>query len=211
MRLNFPTTLATTNMEKQREWNEIFPLVAGNDAPLIQRVSEKCNLIEIQSMNPTEIAVVKAIDAWKRYKQPVLVEDVSFSAPEMNNFPGPFYAHVEKALGVQGIHKMLQDNRVTKAVVTITIAFVSPVLVVPGMVCVVRVDQPGSIPGSLLGLEGFGFDPLFIPEGQHVTYAGMSPGKKNECSMRRIAIEALWKGIWETVPIRLSPLGHYMT
>jgi XTP/dITP diphosphohydrolase len=49
----------------------------------------------------------------------------------------------------------------------------------------------GHIARRLIGQGGFGYDPLFIPEGSDLTLAQMSLGEKNRISHRFKAIEAL--------------------
>ena len=51
----------------------------------------------------------------------------------------------------------------------------------------------GSIATAPHGTDGFGYDPLFIPEGETKTFAEMSPTEKNAISHRRRATEALLK------------------
>ncbi|MFT5207624.1 MAG: XTP/dITP diphosphohydrolase [Candidatus Omnitrophota bacterium] len=47
----------------------------------------------------------------------------------------------------------------------------------------------GMIAEEALGDRGFGFDPIFIPEGEHVTFGQMSSVKKNAISHRGEALE----------------------
>lgn len=47
----------------------------------------------------------------------------------------------------------------------------------------------GQIIAELRGKEGFGFDPLFVPEGFSKTFAEMEPGLKNSISHRRRALQ----------------------
>lgn len=53
----------------------------------------------------------------------------------------------------------------------------------------------GSIAGTIvhkrLGRQGFGYDPIFIPDGYNRTFAEMSPADKNAISHRAIAVEKL--------------------
>ena len=51
----------------------------------------------------------------------------------------------------------------------------------------------GTIATSLSGSEGFGYDPLFIPEGHDITFAEMSAEEKNAISHRGRAVAALVK------------------
>jgi XTP/dITP diphosphohydrolase len=49
----------------------------------------------------------------------------------------------------------------------------------------------GSIITELRGAEGFGYDPVFIPEGHSLTYAEMGFEEKNSLSHRAIAVKKL--------------------
>ena len=51
----------------------------------------------------------------------------------------------------------------------------------------------GTIATEELGCEGFGYDPLFIPEGKSVTFAEMSADEKNAISHRGRAVAELVK------------------
>ena len=51
----------------------------------------------------------------------------------------------------------------------------------------------GTIATSQSGSEGFGYDPLFIPDGYDVTFAEMSTEQKNTISHRGRAVAALVK------------------
>ena len=53
----------------------------------------------------------------------------------------------------------------------------------------------GIIQGTIIteqrGLSGFGYDPIFIPDGHYETFAEMSLSQKNELSHRAIAVKKL--------------------
>jgi XTP/dITP diphosphohydrolase len=51
----------------------------------------------------------------------------------------------------------------------------------------------GTIATEESGCEGFGYDPLFIPEGKSVTFAEMSEDEKNAISHRGRAVAELVK------------------
>jgi XTP/dITP diphosphohydrolase len=51
----------------------------------------------------------------------------------------------------------------------------------------------GTIATQESGAEGFGYDPLFIPEGRSVTFAEMSADEKNAISHRGRAVAELVK------------------
>ena len=66
-------------------------------------------------------------------------------------------------------------------------------LIIAGKETVVEGIVNGSIATAPHGSDGFGYDPLFIPEGESKTFAEMSPTEKNAISHRRRATEALLK------------------
>lgn len=49
----------------------------------------------------------------------------------------------------------------------------------------------GTISDDILGKDGFGYDPIFIPEGYSKSFAQMSPEEKNSMSHRGRAVEQL--------------------
>ena len=48
----------------------------------------------------------------------------------------------------------------------------------------------GVITTSMRGSDGFGYDPVFIPEGYELTYAELDPDEKNRISHRGRALQA---------------------
>ena len=51
----------------------------------------------------------------------------------------------------------------------------------------------GNISETIIGNKGFGFDPIFIPKGQDVTFSQMEINTKNKISHRGIALNHLIK------------------
>ena len=53
----------------------------------------------------------------------------------------------------------------------------------------------GSVEGLITeeksGIQGFGYDPIFIPEGYTITFAEMHPDEKNRISHRSIAVQKM--------------------
>lgn len=55
---------------------------------------------------------------------------------------------------------------------------------------VFRGEMPGHVATAPRGTNGFGYDPIFIPEGHDVTTAEMSPAEKDAISHRGQAVRA---------------------
>jgi XTP/dITP diphosphohydrolase len=63
----------------------------------------------------------------------------------------------------------------------------------------------GSVQGTILranrGTGGFGYDPVFVPDGHTVTFAEMSGAEKNEISHRSIAVNKLVHFLQSNYPV----------
>lgn len=68
-------------------------------------------------------------------------------------------------------------------------------LIVNGRETIVEGIINGTIATSPRGVDGFGYDPLFTPEGESRTFAEMTAEEKNSISHRHRAIKALLKKI----------------
>ena len=59
----------------------------------------------------------------------------------------------------------------------------------------------GTVHGNILtenkGHQGFGYDPIFVPEGHEITFAEMQPEEKNKISHRKKAFDKFLKVIAE--------------
>ncbi|WP_340108419.1 RdgB/HAM1 family non-canonical purine NTP pyrophosphatase [Pikeienuella sp. HZG-20] len=59
---------------------------------------------------------------------------------------------------------------------------------------VFRGEVPGRVTWPMRGERGFGFDPIFIPDGETETFGEMDPARKNAMSHRARAFEKLVRG-----------------
>ncbi len=135
--------------------------------------------VEIQSMDLAEISEKAALLGYLYLGKPVMVEDAGLFIEALNGFPGPYSSYVYKVLGINGILKLLggvSDRRAYFLSAT-TIIYKPCIITERG-----RVD--GYISIEPRGDKGFGFDPIFIPEGSDMTFAEMSIDEKNKYSHR---------------------------
>ena len=148
--------------------------------------------IEIQSDNLEDIALYAALEAFKKIKKPILVEDAGLFINSMNGFPGPYSHYVYEKIGINGILKLLENAEDRKAY------FKSVVVIIDGNFIIVETGIiNGIITHSPRGIHGFGFDPIFVPEGSHKTFAEMTIEEKNTFSHRAKAVKkALTKYVY---------------
>ncbi|GAB5438707.1 RdgB/HAM1 family non-canonical purine NTP pyrophosphatase [Falsiruegeria mediterranea] len=53
---------------------------------------------------------------------------------------------------------------------------------------------PGHLTWPMRGDQGFGYDPMFVPEGHDITFAEMDRWEKNKISHRALAVQKFVKG-----------------
>jgi non-canonical purine NTP pyrophosphatase (RdgB/HAM1 family) len=146
----------------------------------------KLDLHEIQSLDLKEIVEDKARRAFDIVKSPVLVEDVSLTFSALKALPGPLIKWFLDTLGNEGLCSLLDgsDNRGAFAEVEFAICDNTGVHTFGGFI-------KGMIANAPRGEMGFGWDPIFIPDGYTKTWAEMTDDEKHATSMRKIALEKI--------------------
>lgn len=144
----------------------------------------KLDLPEIQSLDLKEVVEDKAHRAYEMVKSPVLVEDVSLVFLELKQLPGPLIKWFLETLGNEGLCKLVQHNRAARAEVMFALCDEQGVHTFNGSI-------EGSISKVSRGEMGFGWDPVFIPNGYEKTWGEMTDDEKHATSMRKMALEKL--------------------
>jgi non-canonical purine NTP pyrophosphatase (RdgB/HAM1 family) len=146
---------------------------------------KKLDVPEIQSLDLEEVATEKAKAAFALLGTPVLVEDTALSFEALNGLPGPLVKWFLESIGNDGLTKLLlgYHNRGALAETCFALCDESGVHLFKGA-CKGRVaDRPKG--------DGYGWDPVFIPEGSELTWAEFDFAQQKGVSMRRLAIEKL--------------------
>ncbi len=141
---------------------------------------------EIQSMDPVEVAVKKARAYYEKLKKPIFVEDISFSIKALNGLPGPYIDAFLKTLGNEGIIEVMKGREDRRVEVQATVVYVPK----KGQEEIFIGKAEGIISDKPRG-TGFGWDPIFIPDGETRTFGEMSLDEKNKYSMRAKALKKL--------------------
>jgi len=182
-------TFVTGNKNKIREVTEILQGIAIVDA-------EKLDLPEPQG-DQLEIAREKALTAYARLQRPCLIEDTSLCFHALGDLPGPYIKWFYEKIGNEGLHKMLAgfEDKSGHALCLFTVA--------EGPNPEDCKFYAGRLPGTIVaprGTSGFGWDPIFQPQGSNLTFAEMGPEAKNEFSHRRLALNELVKRFKDETP-----------
>jgi len=150
----------------------------------------KVKIVEIQDNSIENIAVARALDAVKKCRLPIIVEDAGLFIRVLNKFPGPYSSYVFQAIGTNGILRLMKDIDDRDAYFHSVVAFCKPK------------EKPitfhGKVEGKIVqeerGNAGFGFDPIFAPlkDGGR-TFAEMEIEEKNRYSHRAEALRKFAK------------------
>ena len=147
----------------------------------------KISLVEIQSYSLEEIAREKAKTAFAEVGRQVIVEDDGLFIDSLGGFPGPYSSFVFRTIGNDGILKLLTGSANRSAYFRSLIAFYNGITL---SIFEGRVD--GRISKRVTEGGGWGYDPIFVPDGTDLTFAELKKSK-NEYSHRRRALEKFAK------------------
>lgn len=126
---------------------------------------KKIDLDEIQSMSLRDITEHKLNQAYSLIKGPVLVEDTGCSIEAFGKFPGPFIKWMMQEISLADICRLV-DGTNRRAVAGICFGYYDGhhMKFFEGIV-------HGTIPEHPKGESEFGWNAIFIPDGDSNTYA----------------------------------------
>jgi len=128
----------------------------------------KVDLDEIQSLDLHEVVKHKMRQAYDQIKHPVLVEDVALEFSALGKLPGTFIKWFLEELNLEGLCRLV-DGKDRTATARCVFGYFD------GQT---ETFFEGSLKGSVseqpAGNGGYGWDPVFIPEGYSVTRAELS-------------------------------------
>lgn len=114
-----------------------------------------------------------------------MIEDSGLFIKALKGFPGVYSSYVFKSIGNDGILKLMEGIKERNA------SFHSLIALYDGKMHFFEGICNGRIADRQRGKEGFGYDPIFIPDGSKKTFAEMKTKEKNEYSHRGKAIRKL--------------------
>jgi len=176
----------TENIHKYDEISKMFLKEKVN----FQLKHCKLKTVEIQAETNKDVAIFKLESVKTKIDGSFFIEDAGFYVDEpLNGFPGVYSSYVFKTIGNEGILKLINDFNHTKAHFSAIIAlYFKPedhIFFFDG-----RVD--GKVAEKIRGNQGFGFDPIFIPnEVPNKTFGEMLTEEKNKISHRGLAFKKL--------------------
>lgn len=146
---------------------------------------KKLDLKEVQSLSVIEVVEEKAREAYGQIQQPILIEDTTLKFEALGRLPGTFIKYFLDELGNEGLCKLL-DNKNRHAVATVTYGYYDG-----NIFEYFGEEVEGVISNEPRGSGGHGWDPIFIPKGQDLTYGEMDEAQYSEHAVRNKAVKCL--------------------
>jgi len=139
-----------------------------------------------------ENAKIKSICGYKFFKMPCFADDSGICINALNNKPGVksrrfFSKFLNKKITFDYILNKTKESKNKAAYFKTSICLTlneNEYIIFEGRIS-------GTIADCPLGKNGFGYDPIFIPNGQTKTYGQMTQKQKNSLSHRSLAINKL--------------------
>lgn len=184
--------VATRNRHKLEEIREIFSfdgldLLNLDDYPDLPEVIEDGDTFAAN-------AVKKAVETAQASGMWAMSDDSGLEVDALGGEPGVYSARYAGGQGdYKANNKKLIKNMAGKAGRSARFRCVIALSDPQGNVRTVEGKCEGRIIDKELGVQGFGYDPLFVPEGYESTFAEMSQELKNSISHRACALKAAMK------------------
>ncbi|MGQ9587429.1 MAG: RdgB/HAM1 family non-canonical purine NTP pyrophosphatase [Thermoplasmata archaeon] len=131
-----------------------------------------------------------------KYNRPLMIDDSGLFIEALKGFPGVYSSYVFRTLGCEGILRLMKGVRQRSARFECCIGFMNP----ESDPFVAKGVAKGTIAANQAGTGGFGYDPIFIPEGYNKTYAQLEIAEKNKISHRGRAIDVFVRELPRLMP-----------
>ncbi|MCH7973006.1 MAG: RdgB/HAM1 family non-canonical purine NTP pyrophosphatase [Bacteroidetes bacterium] len=181
---------ATKNKGKYKEVKNIF---SDTDIELIS-LNDFDNAIDVVEDGSTfeENALKKAVEIYSQFKLPVISDDSGLIVEQLKGAPGIHSSRYsgDDATDKKNNIKLLDELKSFPE--PHCAKFVCTAVYIDSKNNIITNDEiNGQIISQPRGTNGFGYDPLFLPEGFNKTSAEISPDIKNKISHRAKAFNKL--------------------
>ena len=190
MEIIFATGNQHKMVEAQKALGDSFTLIMPKELGLTEDIPEDGDTLVAN-------AIQKAEYLWNRFGKNCFADDTGLEVDALGGEPGvrtARYAGEDKGTEANMTKLLAELEKVEQAqgAVPRTARFKTVVaLIIDGQVKTFEGVLEGEIARSRSGNEGFGYDPVFIPQGYNCTLAEISLDEKNAISQRGKAMRAL--------------------
>lgn len=162
----------TGNRNKFEEIKSVFPKIEQLDM----------DLPEIQEIDAKKIIEAKLLEALNHLEGEFVVEDSSLYLDCLSGFPGPLAKWLLKAIGNKGLVELTEKMGNNRAESKTIIGYAKNSNEIYFF--------EGGVSGQIVtarGIDNFGWDPIFQPDGYIKTFGEMDEEEKQSLKMRRVA------------------------
>jgi XTP/dITP diphosphohydrolase len=177
---------ATHNKHKVSEIQFILPnsikLLTLEDIGCSEEIPETADTLSGNALQ-------KAMFVYEKYKCNCFADDTGLEIKALDGRPGVYSARYA------GEGKSAEDNMVKvleemEGVINRSAIFKTVIaLLIDGKPMLFEGNVKGAIAIARMGDKGFGYDPIFIPEGEQRSFAQMTADEKNKISHRARAVK----------------------
>ena len=184
--------IGTHNKGKFREIASLLPKKYKKISPLTLNIPSPKETGKTFSSN----SKLKANFFSKFTNYPVISDDSGLCVKSMNNKPGIYSARLAKKFGsfskaMDYILKKIQKKRNRNATFICSLTFKFPKK--KPVTAIGKIN--GQISQKKVGINGFGYDPIFLPKNKKITFGQMKKNQKMKIDHRSIAFKKLKKKI----------------
>ncbi|MBO5406718.1 MAG: RdgB/HAM1 family non-canonical purine NTP pyrophosphatase [Bacteroidales bacterium] len=189
MEIIFATGNTHKAVEAQKALGDSFTLIMPKELGLTEEIPENGDTLQAN-------AIEKAEYLWKRFGKNCFADDTGLEVDALGGAPGVYsarYAGPDKGSEANMTKLLAELEAAAKRGETSRKARFRTVvaLILEGEMHLFNGVLEGEIALQRSGSEGFGYDPLFIPDGYTKTLAEISLDEKNAISHRGKAMRAL--------------------
>ena len=170
----------TCNKNKVKEFKQILE-------PEIQVHQLPIDYPELRSDSPEEIAKEAAKKLADQLKKAIVVEDSGLFIKALKGLPGTSSAYIHKRIGLKGILKLMERKKDRTCMYVSAVAYCEPKKKPISFLG----TEKGKIAKKSKGTNGFGHDPIFIPENSSKTYGEMKDCKEKKQFRRKAVLKLL--------------------
>jgi XTP/dITP diphosphohydrolase len=184
-------------LASQNKWKikEVKEILSDSDFEIVSLLdlNDNENIIE-DGLTFEENAKKKAFHVFNKYKTPVIADDSGIIVDQLNGRPGVHSARYagENANDEQNNLKLIDELKHLPE--PHPAGYICSAVFYDGEKYLTSEgEERGILTLNAKGTNGFGYDPLFIPENYSVTMAELDPEEKNKISHRAKAFNDLKK------------------
>ncbi len=184
MELVFATHNKDKLLEAKSKIGDNFNIISLSDLKYFDEIEETSNTL-------LGNAKIKAETIYNKFNRNVFSDDTGLEVEALDGKPGVYSSRYsgENATYQDNVNKLLKDleNKKNRKAKFRTVIY----LILNGKTYTFEGEVKGEIITEAHGVGGFGYDPIFLPDGYNKTFAELPLSEKNKISHRGKALDKL--------------------